>query len=232
MNTSIINKLIKKKKAIYISMGIICLLLLILGGTYAYIVLAVNTSNGRYNTNTTCFDITYDVTNDDGTLPITGTMFPSSTPKGGLSGKVSMKINDDCNVSGTGTLTLKITNANSTLLQTVSAHCENSKTLKTMTEYTTNSTCAAQTNGKWVTTGTALKYAVYNTDNVTSSTVPLNVGYVTNSSSVKLYDGFDLTKTAVTYYVYIWLDGNISDNSYANLSFNGNISASAIQREE
>lgn len=218
-------------KNVYLIIGIIVFVLLIIGGTYAYITLAVNVTNGSYVANTTCFTIDYDITNDDGSSPITGTMFPSSSANGGLTGRVSLKVNNSCNVNGMGTLTLNVTSVNSTLIQTVAAHCENSQTLNTLTDYRTSSTCTAQTNGKWVTNGSALKYAVYNTNSVTSSTIPLSVGYVNKTGSIKIYDNFEITDTLSTYHVYIWLDGNLSDNSYANLPFDGNVSASAIQTD-
>ena len=225
------NNLNYKERNIRFIIGIIIIILLIIGGTYAYMTLAANVTNGSYVAGTTCFVIDYDITNDDGSSPIAGTMFPSSSAGGGLSGKVSLKINNNCNVNGVGTLYLNVTSADSTLIKNVSNHCENSQTLQTMGDYTTSSTCTAQSNGKWVTSGSALKYAVYNTNSVTSSTVPLSVGYVNKTGSIKIYDNFSITKNLSTYYVYIWLDGNLSDNSYANLPFVGNVSASATQTE-
>lgn len=229
MNDSIMNNNIKNKKNFYIIVGVIIGILLIAGGTYAYVTLTVNVTNGNYSSVTGCFDIDYNVTNEDGTLPITGTMYPSSNPSGGLNGRVSLKVNSSCNVNGTGTLKLNVVNGNSTLLKKVSAHCENSKTGKTLTGYTTSSSCTSQQNGVWVTNGTALKYAVYDTNSVTSSTIPLSVGYVTNTTGIQMLNNISITSTVSTYYVYIWLDGNLIDNSYLSLAFNGNISATATQ---
>lgn len=224
------NQMITYKKNIYLIMGIVVFSLLVVGGTYAYMTLAANVTNGSYVAGTTCFIIDY---NSDSTssAPITGMMFPSSSAGGGLFGQVSLKINSSCNVNGTGTLYLNVTSADSTLIKKVSNHCENSQTLHTLKNYTTSSTCTAQPNGIWVTSGSALKYAVYNTNSVTSSTVPTSVGYVNKTGSIKIYDNFSITKSVSTYYVYIWLDGNLSDNSYASLPFVGNVSASATQTE-
>lgn len=219
------------KKNKYLIIGIIVFVILIVGATYAYMTFAVNVTNGNYISSTTCLDVDYDITNDDGTMPITGEMFPSSSAKGGLSGKVSLKIKDNCYVNGRGTLKLNVSSSN-ILTSTVAGHCENSKTLQTMTSYTSSSTCTAQTDGKWVANGTALKYAVYDTNNVTDDTAPLSVGYVNKTGSIDIYDDFYLTKTAVNYYVYIWLDGNLSNNSYAGLSFNGNVSSSVEQIDD
>ena len=229
MNNNIMNNNINNKKTIYLIIGVIIGILLIAGGTYAYITLAVNVTNGNYSSVTGCFDIDYNVTNEDGTLPITGTMYPSSNPSGGLNGRVSLSVKNTCNVNGVGILKLNVVNGNSTLLKTVGAHCENSQTLKTLTDYTTSSSCTGQQNGVWVTNGTALKYAVYDTNSVTSSTIPLGVGYVTNTSGIQLLNNINITSTVSNYYVYIWLDGNLIDNSYLSLAFNGNISATATQ---
>lgn len=214
-----------------IIIGIIIFILFIVGGTYAYMIIAVDAFNGSYVSSTTCFIVDYNVTNADGTLPITGEMFPSSNAMGGLSGKVSLKINNNCEVNGLGTLTLNVTNADNTFFKTVTGHCENSQTLKTITDYTDSSSCTSN-GGVWVTNGSALKYAIYDTNSVTNNTVPLSVGYVNKIGSIDIYDNFSITESSVTYYVYIWLDGNLSDNSYADLSFDGNVSVSALQTEE
>lgn len=210
---------------------IVLFVLLVAGGTYAWITMSANVTNGNYNASTTCFLIDYDIKNADGTSPITGTLIPSSGASGGLSGKTSMKIKSTCMVNGTGTLSLNVVSADSIFFQKVAAHCENSKNLKTMPDYKNSSTCTAQTNGKWVTNGTALKYAVYDSSNITSNSIPLSTGYITKTGDMEIYDNFALTKTATNLYVFIWLDGHVSDNSYANLAFNGYIHASAVQND-
>lgn len=214
-----------KKKNIYLSIGIIFLGLLIITATYAYLIVSLNVTNGNYLHGTACFDINYDITNDDATTNITGTLFPSSSPKGGLSGNVSIGIDESCNINATGDIYLQVTDVSSILTNIVLAHCENSKTLRTLTDYTTSSTCTSQTDGIWVTNGTALKYAVYSD----ASYYPLKVGYITGTGSINLYGNFSLNTTLTKYYVYIWLDGNLADNSYASLQFDGYIYADAMQ---
>lgn len=225
MNSSISKKY---KKIDFFIIALFLVSLLVVGGTYAYISTSLTISNGNYNTKTTCLNVTYNITNDDGSLPITGPLFPSTGPSGGIFGKVSLKINDSCSITGLGTLTLNVTTGSDILFQTASGHCENSQTLETIPSYTDSSSCNAQTNYKWVTNGTALKYAIYNTSSI-SDAIPLNVGYLNSTSSIDIYKDISVTAIQSNFYVYIWLDGYVSDNSYANIAFDGNISASVEQ---
>ena len=70
----------------------------------------------------------------------------------------------------------------------------------------------------------AVKYAVYNGNsevsngNVTAGTMDLAT--------------INLTKSLVTYTIYVWVDGAIIDNSYAGKTYNGYIHASAEQTRE
>ena len=73
----------------------------------------------------------------------------------------------------------------------------------------------------------ALKYAVY--ENVNSE--PVSSGVISQTGEMTLYGDFTLSETAKNYYIYIWLDGNIADNSYVNIPFSGYIHASATQTE-
>ena len=181
-----------KKSYIILVVSIISFGLLLVGGTYAYLSFTANVTNAVYNGATTCFDIDYDITNDDGTLPITGTLFQSSTPKGGLSGKVTMNIKSNCNISeGNGTIKLNVANTTSSLLLSDGA----------------------------------LKYAVY--ENVNSD--PVSEGVISATGDMVIYQNFTVTHDLKSYYIYIWLDGNIADNEYVNLPFDGSISASATQ---
>lgn len=220
---------VKKNNHILIIMIVFAVLLV--GGTLAYLVLGITATNDKYNTVTSCLEIDYDITNDDGSIPITGTMFPSKNATGGLNGKVGLKINDSCSLEGVGTLSLNVVNSSATLIQEVNAHCENSKTLETLTDLT-SSACTSNGDNIWVTNGSALKYAVYDTNNITDSVLPVSVGYVNKTGQIDIYSGFPVTKTNVNYYIYIWLDGHVSDNSYAGLSFAGNISSSAVQKSK
>lgn len=79
----------------------------------------------------------------------------------------------------------------------------------------------------------ALKYAVY--DSATATT-PISSGTLSSKSTTTIGSGsnFALTKTARSFYVYIWLDGEATGengNNYIDLVFDGYIKASATQTE-
>jgi len=222
-------KQLSNKYTIIIMVVIFLIALLIAGGTYAFMVYDMSISNKNIASSTVCFDIVYDADND--TSPITGTLIPSSGPGGGLSGKISIGMNSNCNISVYGNFYLNITNGSDVLFQTVDAHCENSQTLRTLVDYKDQASCEAQTNGKWVTDGTALKYAIYTTNDITASTVSVKVDYIDSIGEKNIYENFSMTNVTVDYYVYVWLDGNLIDNEYANQSLAGDISASVSQVE-
>ncbi len=220
------NKNIKKNT--FLIVLILLIGLAIAGGTYAYLNLTANVTNGTYNLTSTCFLVDY----TDNTQTITGTLFPSVGPNKGLTGSVSMNVNSSCLVLGKGTLYLHTNSGTATKLgDVVDEHCENANTLLTMPDYTTSNTCTTN-GGTWVTNGTALKYAVYDNDTFTGN--PLATGYFTSSmigTDTAIYSNFDVMHTAKTYYIYLWLDGYVSDNTYTDLTFDGHIKAGATQSE-
>lgn len=177
-----------KSKYLILVFGIISFGFMLVGGTFAFLSFAATVTNASYNGTTTCFDLDY-----SSGQAITGTMFQSSTPQGGLTGSVTMNIKSNCNVNGTGTITLNVGSETGSLLLSEGA----------------------------------LKYAVYDSANANV----LASGAITGTGNKDLYTGFDLSKTATTYHIYVWLDGNIADNDYVNLPFSGYIHASAIQTE-
>ena len=280
------NKLNNKNKKILI-FGIILGVVLIAGGTYAFLTMALNVQNGNVNGKLECFQIDYDACNlwdvngdgvineDDGnalgTCAITsgcvegyiyhdlngdgiinsldavmfttclkklknhfdliGTLFPSTEITGGLFGSLAMGVNSACNITGTGTIYLHVgTESSVTLLRKTDGHCENPTTLETLTSYTSSNECLTDGN-KWVTDGSALKYAVY--DNAAGTGVPLSVGYITGGDigeDIPLYTGFDVNSTNNRYYMFIWLDGNLTNEDYEDLPFSGYIHASVVQK--
>ena len=205
--------------------------MLIAGGTYAWLTARVNVTNGSYNVGTHCFLIDYNINNTDGTQNITGTMFPSSGPSKGLSGRVGLKISDSCDVSGIGTLKLHINSGTSTKFTTVGvAHCENTATGETLPDYKTSSACSG--HGTWTSVTTPLKYAIY--DNSAATGTPLSKGYIESSdinNDKEIYTGITLNRVQKYFYIFLWLDGYMTDNTYVDLPFNGYISASATQSE-
>lgn len=212
-----------KNKNIVLSLVIVLVGLVLAGGTYAYLTVTLNVTNNIVNGSSTCFNVDYLNTDQ-----ITGTLIPSARPTGGLTGTVSLKINNACDLEGTGNIYLHVNaNTSNTFITTLPNHCENRYTLETMTQYTTSNTCQAN-NGSWITAGTALKYAVY--DNSAGTGDPLNVGYINDiDDDIAIYENFIITKTQKNYYIFLWLDGNLTDNTYANLSFSGYVKADAMQ---
>ena len=213
-----------KKKNIILSIVVILVGLALVGGTYAYLSSTMTITNNVVNGSTTCFDIDY----IDNTDQITGTMFPSANHTKGLTGAVSLKIKNTCNLDGIGNLYLHVNNNTSNLfITTAGPHCENKSTLETLTQYTTSGTCNGS-NRSWVTTGTPLKYAVYG--NSTGTGTPLSVGYVNAiDSDIAVYKDFAITHTQKDYYIFLWLDGHLTDNTYTNLSFDGYVKVDATQ---
>ena len=222
------NRKLETKQTLFLVLGIFLISMFIIGGTYAYMTLSISITNNTIAYETSCFDIVYDADNDS--TPISGTLIPSSGPGGGLNGKISMGLASKCkNIDGYGSFYLDVTSGSEVLFRTVDEHCENSQTLRTLTKYTDKASCEEQTNGVWVTGGTALKYAVYTTNNISSTTIPNKVGYLTDEGSLGLYENFPIVNQTVDYHIYVWLDGNLIDNSYVSQSFVGSISASASQ---
>ncbi len=119
------------------------------GGTYAYLTMAASVTNGNYNTQTTCFNIDYNINNEGSGQDITGTLFPSSGPSGGLSGRVGLKVNASCGLNGLGTLKLHINSTTSSSLMTsASSYCQDRKTLEPISGITTESACTTA-GGRW-----------------------------------------------------------------------------------
>ena len=210
-----------KKKNFILIFSLLLVVACLSAATYAYIIFSINVTNASYNSMTACFDVDYDITNDDGTLPINGTLFHSATPKGGLSGKVAININSSCEAGGIATINLNVESGGSVLFQTVREHCENTKTLQTLTDYKTQTACEEVDGAQWVTNGTALKYAVY--EDLTAE--PFSTGYVIGTGVIPVYDNIVLSHSVRTMYIYIWLDGELADNSYANIAFEGSVGA-------
>ena len=279
------NKLNNKNKKILI-FGIILGVVLIAGGTYAFLTMALNVQNGNVNGKLECFQINYNAcnlwdvngdgvidTNDaaalsdyyngtvvdgyvyrdlngDGEIDsldanqfvtclnnernigdLTGTLFPSAEITGGLFGSLAMGVNSACSITGTGTIYLHVgTESSVTLLRRVDGHCENPLTLETLASYTNSSDCLNDEN-KWVSDGSALKYAIYNNSNGTGD--PLSAGYITGGDigeDIPLYTGFDVNSTNNRYYMFIWLDGNLTNEDYEDLPFSGYIHANVVQK--
>ncbi len=266
-----------KNKKLIIAMIIVTLICLgVAGATYAYLTLATNVTNAAYNLGTHCFTIDYNINNVDGSQDITGTLFPSGTVTGGLTGRVGMKINNNCDINGIGTIKLHINGNNATSATLTSSansycedrstlepmtgndapstkadcdtaggrwqsygesYCENNNTLERMIGYTNSSSCTSN-GGTWITCSnnncnvSPLKYAIY--DNSAGTGTPLDKGTIVSTDigdDISIYDGFTISKTQdyTYYYIFIWLDGYLTNASYVNLPFSGYITAEAVQ---
>ncbi len=138
-----------KNKSILLVIAVLLIGLSLAGGTYAYLTMAASVTNGNYNTQTTCFNIDYNINNEGSGQDITGTLFPSSGPSGGLSGRVGLKTNSSCSTNGIGTLKLHInTSTSPNLMTSASSYCQNRKTLEPISGITTESACTTA-GGRW-----------------------------------------------------------------------------------
>ena len=233
-----------RKKHLLLIASIIMLILVVAGGTYAFLNYKINATNNVYNSVTHCLIAEYGK---------------------GIKGRVSVKISNECDLTGVGTLKLHINNTTSSKLTTVAeSYCALRRTGEKLTEYTTQSACEEDSNkrrwygygdsycensttlqrlvnyknesdctsnsGVWKTGGSPLKYAVY--DNADATGNPLSVGIIKSTDinhDIDIYTNFTINNQLKYYYVYIWLDGYLSDESYAKLPFDGYISVQVVQ---
>ena len=111
------------------------------------------------------------------------------------------------------------------------SYCENNNTLERMPDYTTQSDCTSH-SGTWKSGGSPLKYAVYDNANLTGN--PIAKGPIRSSdigNDITLKNDIEITSTQQYFYIYIWLDGYLTDSTYTELPFSGYIGASAIQSQ-
>ena len=109
------------------------------------------------------------------------------------------------------------------------SYCENPNTLARLVDYTDQSSCT-NNGGVWRTGGSPLKYAVY--DNASATGTPLSVGSIVSAdvgNDKVILEGISINSTQKYYYIYVWLDGYLIDDSVAEFTFNAYISASAVQ---
>ena len=109
------------------------------------------------------------------------------------------------------------------------SYCENPNTLERIDVKEEDCTSSG---GIWTTGGSPLKYSVYNTTDTTQA--PIKVGHITSNdigSDIVLKDDISVIKQEKYYYIYVWLDGYMNDDTFNDKSFSGFINASAIQRE-
>ena len=108
-------------------------------------------------------------------------------------------------------------------------YCESNATYERLTDYSDSSSCASH-SGTWTSGGSPLKYAVY--DNATGTGTPLSKGKILSTdiaNDITVYSNFSIDKTQKYYYIFIWLDGYLTDDNHTDLPFSGQVNASAIQ---
>lgn len=216
-----------KKKLYGTLIAVIFFAVIVIGATFAWLTYSFNATNGVYNTATVCFDISSAEGQD-----INATLDYTTNPIGGVNTSIAMGLQSSCVISANGTISINVASTTSaTLYSTSEAHCENPNTLETLYNYETSSSCETN-NGTWVTTGTALKYAIYDISNPTSNTTPIKVGYINQSGDNLLYETTLKIGATDTYYIYFWLDGELINENYMDLSFGGHVHANATQNGE
>lgn len=216
------NKINGKSRRTLISILIVVFALTLVGGTLAYLIFGMDILNGNYISKTKCFNFSY--SNTFNNQQITGELMPSNKDKGGISGTVS--IASSCNVEAKGNLLFKVNASSAVLASQVAPHCENANTLETLNYNETE--CNNADNAVWVTNGSALKYSVY--DNTTGE--HFASGYAnTTGEAIKMYKNFIIPSdgSVVDFSVYIWLDANLMDDSYSDVSLSGYVYADATQ---
>ena len=207
-----------KKKLIGSIIGIILFAILIAGATFALLASSsVIVTNGIYNATTVCFDIDY----SNGGV-IDGELYYLANPTTGLNTSITMGINSSCDISGTATIYLNVSeDVDGILINQVYPHCESEVNLSTLLDIADQTTCENNDN-IWVTNGTALKYAVYSTNNPGVNTVPLSQGYINQSGDIAIYENIPLSEgSTTTYYIHIWLDGALATYEYSGKYFSG-----------
>ncbi len=217
-----------KRKLYGTLIAVIAFAILVVGATLAWLTYTFNATNGVYNTATSCFNISY-----SGGSDITGDLQFSSNPTEGLSTSISIGMDNSCIIASEVSIKLNIHSETSEVLySTVSEHCENPYTLETLYSYDNQADCESN-NGSWVrpnlVSPSALKYAIYSHANPTSSTIPIKVGYINRSGTQELFASELGVGSTDTYYIYIWLDGELANEEYSNKPFRGSINASARQ---
>ena len=132
----------KKQITTLLVVTIFLFILIVAGVTYSFVANSFTVSNNVYNTLTHCLFAEYGIGNGNNTQDIAGALLPSITASGGLSGRVSMKISNECDLTGTGALKLHIdSTVSQELLQRPQSYCSNRKTGAILSEYTTESAC-------------------------------------------------------------------------------------------
>lgn len=187
----------KNKNIIKMVVGVLILILLVVGVTYAYF--AWKSNNTNITGTSGCFDIVYDKGQDIGSVDSPYGLKSTCTYSEGASASVTMNIDSSCTTTGVASINL-ITN-NFTLYDSTDAFSRGEN---------------------------VLKYQVVKVNGANEEEIEGCSGYITNSSTKSLCE-VDLSYTATTYKVYLYLDCNTVTTSYIGASYSGYIQTVATQ---
>lgn len=164
-----------------------------------YAWLAWSSSNTIIDGTTGCFTIDYNKGQDIGSADNPYSLLSTCTYSGGASAEVTMNINSSCTTSGVASINLNTNN---------------------FTLYDGTSGFAKASN--------ILKYQVVKVTDTGEQVVDGCSGYINNSSTLSLCE-VDLSYTATTYKVYLYLDCNTVTTSYIGSTYSGYIQTVATQ---
>lgn len=187
----------KNKNIVRTIVGVLILILLVVGVTYAYF--AWKSNNTNITGTSGCFDINYDKGQDIGSTDSPYGLKSTCTYSEGASASVTMNIDSTCTTTGVASINL-ITNS-----------------------FTLYDSSDAFSRGENV-----LKYQVVKVNGANEEEIEGCSGYITNSSTKSLCE-VDLSYTATTYKVYLYLDCNTVTTSYIGASYSGYIQTVATQ---
>lgn len=187
----------KNKNIVRTIVGVLILILLVVGVTYAYF--AWKSNNTNITGTSGCFDINYDKGQDIGSTDSPYGLKSTCTYSEGASASVTMNIDSACTTTGVASINL-ITN-NFTLYDSTDAFSRGEN---------------------------VLKYQVVKVNGTNEEEIEGCSGYITNSSTKSLCE-VDLSYTATTYKVYLYLDCNTVTTSYIGASYSGYIQTVATQ---
>lgn len=187
----------KNKNIIKMVVGVLLLIVLVVGVTYAYF--SWKSSNTNITGTSGCFDIVYDKGQDIGSIDSPYGLKSTCTYSEGASASVTMNIDSACTTTGVASINL-ITN-----------------------NFTLYDSSDAFSRGENV-----LRYQVVKVTSEGEEEIEGCNGYITSSSTKSLCE-VDLSYTATTYKVYLYLDCDTVTTSYIGASYSGYIQTVATQ---
>ena len=196
----------KNKNLIRIIIGVILLITLVAGATYAWF--AWQSSNVNISGTSGCFDINYDKGQNIGSVDNPFALRTSCSYEGGVSNSVTVSMDSTCNTSGIASINI---GTNSFILYDgiTDAFTAGSNILAYQVVKVTTETV----DGEEVTSETAIDGCN---------------GYINNSSTKSLCE-VGVTQTPTTYKVYLYLDCNTVTTTYIGASYSGYIQSVVYQ---